>query len=268
MRFVLLASLASLAGCPDPSASTPQPDAHFASEHDVWSAFASVELPYVIAFAATPDPRAPRACPAVTKQSNEDYLVRGDGCIDANGIGYNGEVAISIRPSAASAVMKFRYSRFEVVAPASSVIVDGEIDAETRASDCGYPGPSPLRTTGLSVTASGAGLETFGGYFPGAGQTVSLRFHDYEYGWDLHCDPAAIDTTGRIELDGIGAFAVTSHREDGDACDREADSGTTELIGSDRVILEHAGSAACDDCVDYHVDGGTSGKLCGPPTQT
>jgi hypothetical protein len=205
--------------------------------------------------------------PHTTKQANDEYLVFGGGCIDQNGIQYNGAVTISLRPSSTSVVMQFRDSQFEVVAPTSSVIVDGIIDAETRASDCGFPGPSPLRTAFLSVTASGAGLETFGGFFPGAGQTATLRYHDYEYGWDLRCNPATIETHGTVELDGIGVFVVTSHRQDGTTCSREADSGITELVGSDRVILEQAGASSCDDCVDYRIDGGTAGTLCWSPSE-
>lgn len=261
MRAVLVVCLAFLTGCPDPT-SAPAADAHFTSEHDVWRAFASVDLPYLIAFSATPDPRLPHACPSATKQGHDEYLVRGDGCTNENGIQFDGLVAISIRSSSAGVVMQFRYSEFVVLTPTSSVTVDGVIDAEMRASDCGYPGPAPLKTSGLSITAFGAGLETFGGYFPGAGQTAILRYHDYEYGWDLRCSPATIETHGTIELDGLGAFAVQAHRQDGTACGREADSGTTELVGRNTVVLEQAGSSACDDCVDYRIDGGAAGTLC------
>jgi hypothetical protein len=261
--FVLVAA-SLLAGCPSDSARVY--DFSFASDQDARTALASVDLPYLVAFALTPHPDVPAACPSTTRTSS-GWSSTG-GCTDDQGVTWEGTVTVRERASSGGVDYVFEYSAFGSTATTHSTIVDGTITARIAPSTCGFPGPSPLEADRLVITVGGELVEGFGGFFPGAGETATLTFEHYRFTWDRVCDPWSLTARGDVTVDDRGTFAIESDITGHSRCEQRDDrTGRSRFRGRNELVIEYDGDERCDGCLPFATDdSATSGTLCWEPS--
>lgn len=259
-RPLVVAAL--LAGCPADTRTAY--DFHFTAEQDARVALGTVDLPYLLAFALTPHPDVPVSCPTTTRTSTGWTAI--GGCTDDSGVAWEGTVTVRQRERASGVEYVFEYTAFGSIASTYAVVVDGTIEATLSPSTCGFPGPSPLETDGLVVTVAGDLVEGFGGYFPGAGEMMTLTFERYRFAWDLACDPWSLSTRGDVTVDGRRTFAIDSTVTSDNSCDqRDASSGRSVFRGGNELVIAHDGAEICDDCLPFATDDAAmSGTLCWP----
>lgn len=267
--FIVIAGL--LAGCPGgddggaTSSDAGRDDAGgtlvLTEERDVRIALGSADLPYMIGLGMTPMPNT-GPCPVTTKSAG-GWVSEG-GCTDNLERRFEGRVEVEQTKVAAGVAYVFRYDGFAMTAANFSVVVDGTISATVAQSDCGYPGPSPLETDDLRVTATGQVVEGFGGYFPGDGEPVTLSFTDYTLSWDLKCAPGTITASGRVEVVGRGDYTFDMAHAGVETCEaRDSLEGSLVINAADKVTVSYDGASACDGCLLYASnDSSLTGSLC------